>query len=213
AAKQKTFDRSKLFKSTTAYGVGPLTMLLVAASVAVTGLAWSNADKTLYLSLLISEHTSGLPEIARGQFWRLFTPVLLHGNPTFNQMGLMHIVFNMWWLLDLGSMIESRQSSRKLFALVLVIGVLSNLIQWRFGGPLFVGMSGVVYGLLGYIWIRGRMDPSSGLFLHPQTVLMMLIWFVVCWFLTAIANYAHAAGLGLGMFWGFISGLWARRRR
>jgi len=212
-AKQKTFDRSKLFKGSTPYGIGPLTMLLVAASVAATGLAWSNADKSLYLSLLISEQTSGLHEVAKGQFWRLFTPVLLHGRPAFDQMGLMHIVFNMWWLLDLGSMIESRQSSRKLFALVLVIAVFSNLVQWRFGGPFFVGMSGVVYGLLGYIWIRGRQDPSSGLFLHPQTVLMMLIWFVACWFLTAIANYAHAAGLGFGMLWGFISSMWARRRR
>src|SRR5258705_3323879 len=50
-AKKKTFDRSKLLKGTTPYGVGPLTMLLVAASLAVTCLASSNSDNNVYLSL------------------------------------------------------------------------------------------------------------------------------------------------------------------
>jgi GlpG protein len=214
AAKEKTFDRTKIFKSTMPYGTGPLTVLLVVASVAITGLVWSNADKSLYKSLLITEHVVGLPEIARGQIWRLFTSVFLHGGPYFNQWGLMHIVFNMWWLIDLGSMIEGRQSSRSLLALVLVLGVVSNVAQWSFAGP-SIGMSGVVYGLLGYIWMKGRFDPSSGLFLHQQTVLMMLIWFFVCWFFmrTVIANYAHTAGLVLGAVWGVLASAWARRRR
>ena len=213
AAKEKTFDRSTLFKSSMPYGVGALTMLLIAASVGATGLAWSNEDKSLYLSLLISQYTSGLREVTTGEVWRLFTPVLLHGGPTFNQWGVMHLVFNMWWLLDLGSMIEGRQSSRKLLALILVIAVISNLTQWKFGGPQFVGMSGVVYGLLGYIWMKSKYDPSSGLFLHSQTVLMMLIWFFACWFvIPGIANYAHTGGLVVGMAWGMASSFWARHR-
>ena len=51
--------------------------------------------------------------------------------------------------------------------LVLVIAACSDLAQYFFGGPVFGGMSGVVYGLLGYIWMRGKFDPGSGLYLHP----------------------------------------------
>jgi GlpG protein len=99
--------------------------------------------------------------------------------------------------------------------LVVVIGVASNLAQYWVGGPFFSGMSGVVYGLLGYIWMKGKFDPTSGLYLHPHTVAMMLIWFLVClmgW-VPNIANMAHAAGLGLGVLWGLLTSLPAIRKR
>jgi GlpG protein len=89
------------------------------------------------------------------------------------------------------------------------LAVFPNLAQFYMHGPMFGGMSGVVYGLLGYIWIRGKMDPGSGLYLHPSTVWMMIIWFVLCvaGLFGAIANTVHAVGLGLGMAWGFLSSL------
>jgi GlpG protein len=107
-------------------------------------------------------------------------------------------------------MIEGRQSSTYLLVLVLVIAACSNLAQFYFGhAPNFGGMSGVVYGLLGYIWIRGKFDPASGLFLHPSTVTMMLIWLVACFsgILGPIANYAHLVGLLMGAAWGYLASL------
>jgi GlpG protein len=114
----------------------------------------------------------------------------------------------MLWLWDLGRMIEIKQGRLTLGLLVLTIAGLSNFCQYLMSGPLFGGMSGVVYGLLGYIWIRGRYDPRSGLYLDRRTVVLMIIWFLVCFtplFLPYIANTAHAVGLGMGMAWGFIS--------
>ena len=66
-------------------------------------------------------------------------------------------------------------------------------------------MSGVVYGLLGYIWMRGKFDPGSGLYLHPSTVTMMIIWFFACFtpIIPNVANAAHAAGLVIGIAWGY----------
>ena len=76
-------------------------------------------------------------------------------------------------------------------------------------------MSGVVYGLLGYVWMKGKFDPSSGLFVHPQTVTMMLIWLVLCMtpVIPHIANTAHAVGLAVGVATGFLSSLPALKSR
>jgi GlpG protein len=115
----------------------------------------------------------------------------------------------MLWLKDLGTMIEVRQGSLFLGLQVLVIGVISNLAQYFWSGPNFVGMSGVVYGLLGYIWIRGRFDPASGLSLNQGVVTMMIFWFFLC--LTGVvgnvANATHAAGLISGMAWGYLAAM------
>ena len=111
-------------------------------------------------------------------------------------------------------MIESRQSSWHLLGLVLVISGASNLGQYLWTHyPVFGGMSGVVYGLLGYVWIRGKFDPGSGLFLHRETVIMMIFWLFLCFTgaLGPIANAAHVVGLVVGMAWGFISARFASR--
>lgn len=210
-AGKRHFDRKKIFRSTTPYGVGPLTLILIMASVAVaalTGLG-GNGETTRYF-LISTRYTnvSGLQEVFQGEVWRLITPIFLHG-------GFLHIFFNMMWLFDLGSMVEGRESTLKLLALVLIIGVLSNLGQYYMKGPAFGGMSGVVYGLLGYVWMKGKFDPASGLYLHPQTVVMMLIWFFACiagW-IPFVANWAHGVGLGVGMAWGVLSSLYQTRRR
>src|SRR5207249_10466277 len=147
-----------------------------------------------------------LPEIRHGQIWRLFTSMFIHFNA-------LHIFFNMLWLRDLGSMIEGRQSSWHLAILALAVAAGSNLAQFYVTHyPNFGGMSGVVYGLLGYVWIRGKLDPASGLYLNRFTVTMMMIWLVVCFtpWVRGIANYAHLAGLLMGMAWGYVSSLRSR---
>jgi GlpG protein len=132
----------------------------------------------------------------------------------FVHFGLPHLFFNMLWMLDLGTMIERRQSTARLCVLVLVIAALSNFGQYVIGGPVFGGMSGVVYGLIGYIWLRGKFDLTSGLFLHSSTVMMAVLWFVLCLVgvIPHVANAAHSVGFGVGIFWGYLSAIFATRR-
>jgi GlpG protein len=209
--RKKLSDRRHLFRPLDTYGFGPLTFVLIAVSVTVALYSKLGAERQPIMSLFITDYTlsgnvlewnSVLPEIRHGQVWRLITPIFIH-------FSLLHILFNMLWLRDLGSMIEGRQSSWVLAILVLVIAACSNLGQFWFGGPMFGGMSGVVYGLLGYIWIRGKFDPGSGLFLHPSTVTMMIIWFFACFtpIMAHVANAAHAVGLVMGIVWGCLSSL------
>lgn len=221
-ARRRFHDRRKLFRKFGGYNIGKLTLILIVVSVAV-GLFSGFGDRRAPLSpLFITEYVvrgSGLDrltqlhEISRGQIWRLVTPIFIH-------FGVMHLLFNMLWLYDLGSMIEARLSRLYLGWLVLAIAVFSNLGQFVVGGPNFGGMSGVVYGLLGFIWMRGKFDPGSGLYLHPQTVVFMVAWFFLClfgviqqFFRIEIANTAHGVGLVLGAAWGYTSAQWPFSRR
>ena len=146
------------------------------------------------------QYDTSLPEIRHGQIWRLFTPMFIH-------YGILHILFNMLWMKDLGSMIESTKGSWTLLGLCFAISILSNVAQFYVSGPNFGGMSGVVYGLLGYIWMHTKFNPRGRMYLSPQTVQFMIIWFVIC--LTGkighVANTVHGVGALVGIVWGYMS--------
>jgi len=199
--------------------LGPVSLLLVLASVAVAVLSTTPAglgalhlgDRTEVVSLLSFQSYAveggyyrwyaGLGDLRAGQLWRLFTPSIVH-------FGVVHILFNMWWLVDLGTAIERRQRSWLLAVMVLVLAAGSNTLQYLLGSsPAFGGMSGVVYGLFAYIWLRGRLDPPSGYAVSTQSVYWMIGFYVLCWtgLLGPVANLAHTGGLALGAAWGVLS--------
>jgi len=211
AAYQKRFITARqLFPGTRTSGAGTLTCLLIVACV-VVGLGSSlGRNNELLRHLFISypgpEAAGFLPEVRAGEVWRLFTPVLIHFGPV-------HLLFNMMWLFQLGSMIEGRQGHTHFALLTLGLAIGSNLAQYRLFGPEFGGMSGVIYGLFGYIWLRGKFDPGSGLFIDRQNVVLMIVWFFLCltgW-IGPVANGAHGAGLILGMGYGYLSAQLGRR--
>ena len=136
-----------------------------------------------------------LHDVRRGQVWRLITPIFLH-------MGALHLIFNMIWLRDFGSQIERNRSSGFMLILVVVAAIVSNLAQyWWSELPFFGGMSGVVYALFGYVWIKGRFEPHLGMGVAHQTALFMLGWMVFCIIMPSlnVANAAHVLGLVVGV--------------
>ncbi len=194
-AAKRIYDRDRIFARS---GRAPLTLGLIAASVGVMLAIGLNPDFHDMRWLSISKGGMGfLAEVRAGQMWRLITPIFVH-------FGLLHLLFNMLWLRDLGAMIEMRRGMARLALLVLVLGVVSNVAQYWVDGPYFGGMSGVLYGLFGYIWLRGQCDPASGLALSPTTVWMMIGWYFLCLFglMGNVANVTHTAGLTLGALWG-----------
>src|SRR5262249_26728629 len=114
-----------------------------------------------------------------------------------------------------GTAIERRKGWLMLLLLVLVSGALGNFGQYLASGPFFGGMSGVVYALFGYIWMKGKYEPWEGLGVPQQTVMIMLVWLVACFsgYLGDIANTAHLVGLIVGMAFGGTKGAWQRMRR
>lgn len=160
-----------------------------------------------------------LDAVRAGEVWRLITPVFVH-------FGVLHLVFNMLALLSLGGRVEVVLGPARLLGLMLLFAVPCNLaeyyLDWSFQAGLsydqphanFGGMSGVLYGLFGYMWVRGRLEPDGGLGLPPDTVVILMGWFVLCLFgafdtpTTRVGNVAHAAGLLVGA----AAGAWAGRR-
>lgn len=138
-------------------------------------------------------------DVFRGQVWRLVTPIFLHVGPV-------HLIMNMMWLHTLGKLIESRFGALTLAWLVVLIAVISNLSQYAWNGPSFAGMSGVVFGLFGYVWIKSEFDPAAGFRITRSSIAMILGWMVLCftgWLGIPIANAAHFAGLVAGILLGY----------
>jgi GlpG protein len=205
-------SRKSLFVKFGGYGAGILTCTLIGICVVVAFYSRLGENRELLEKLFISDPTrmttGFLPEVFQhGEFWRLLTPVFLH-------FGVLHLLFNMMWLYQLGSMIEGRQGTLQLLVVVVVTGIFSNLAQYILSGPQFGGMSGVVYALAGYVWLRGKHDRASGLGLDQQSIIILLVWLVVCFtgFVGPVANYAHLAGLASGMAIGRISAYLAMQR-
>jgi GlpG protein len=96
-----------------------------------------------------------------------------------------------------------------------VSGAMSNTAQfWWSGEVFFGGMSGVVYALIGYLWIAGMIFPQPENQLPKGIVIFMIGWLVLCmtpvvtFFIgVGIANAAHLAGLVFGMMLGGVFGL------
>lgn len=192
------------YRSTT----GRMTVSLIAITAFVFLLQHLSYGNWFIEKLYISRYISPtFVEISDGQLWRLLTPIFLH-------FGVWHILFNMLWLYSLGNQVEQRDSSRYLLLFVVVSGILSNVAQYLVAGPNFGGFSGVVYGLLGYVWMQGQFNPRSGYTIDQFTVVFMLFWLVLG-FIGAIgnvANTAHILGLVTGIVWG-VTGQLARLLR
>ncbi len=158
-------------------------------------------------------------KIKQGEVWRFFSPCLMHAN-------FLHILFNMVWVWILCRQIEQRMQKWKLCVLIVIIGCLANLAQYLVSGPYFLGFSGVVVGMAGFIWVRQKRAPWEGYPLEKGTRLFLLFFvlamcaielftfglqlFSVIQVSPQIANTAHVVGGLVGIFLGRFS-FFARR--
>ncbi len=195
-------------------GGGGLTLILLVLSVAAALVTQLGANESWTRALQISASPfrptdpmqvwNSLLEIRHGQVWRLITPIFLH-------FGIFHLLFNLLWLRDFGAILERRTGTLHFAGGVVLIAVLSNLAQYIVGGAGFGGMSGVVYGLFGYLWMRGKVDASYTGLLSPMTATILLVYLGLGLFglFPHIANTAHIAGLLTGMALGQL-GAWRK---
>ena len=149
-----------------------------------------------------------MTKIKEGEVYRLFTPAILHLN-------LLHILFNLLWLMLLGKIIEFNMGKMRFFLLIFIAAGVSNVSQYLMTGPLFMGVSGVLSAFIGYVWVRKKIAPWEVYLIPKQNITYFLIFIlgflavsIVCFllayfnvyvFLLPVANTAHISGLLVGM--------------
>ncbi|TDT38577.1 GlpG protein [Halospina denitrificans] len=185
----------------TAFGAREPLMVMLTA---VNPLEWPVATMTQRVDALVGT-------LASGQVWRLLTPDLLH-------FSVMHLVFNAVMLWFLGSQIEALDGRRHIIGLILLTSLGANVPQYLISGPLFGGLSGVVYGVLGYVWLVNQWRPRFQF--PPALMTVAVVWLLIGFTpLTQaliganMANAAHLGGLVSGVLYGFIVSVFRLQRR
>lgn len=134
-----------------------------------------------------------------GQWWRLLTPVFMH-------FGMMHLTFNLVWIWVFGRQVEWIDGAWRWLAFIVLWGVVSNVTQYACGSAWFGGLSGIVYGVMGYVWWNARYNARSGYQIPPWLLSLSLVWVLLgmlpipeSWGWPQMGNGAHLGGLVIGV--------------
>jgi GlpG protein len=174
-------------------------------------LGWAILSNFRFVDFKLFDET-GDPAASLKKFevWRIFTPALLHGGP-------LHLLVNMLSLASLGRLAERLEGRGKYIAIMLICALGAHLLQGLMppsimgikaigGTPFFVGISGVVMGLFGYLAVKTKIRRDLGIYFPPDSYFM--VGFIIVVGLVGampFANLAHIGGLLtgaiLGYFW------------
>jgi rhomboid protease GluP len=148
-------------------------------------------------SLVLFGASGAVPVFSLGFWWTLLSATWLHG-------GLLHILFNMMWVRDLGPATVDVIGPGRTVVIYTVAGVcgffLSSLageimprgVPLLRGADLTIGASASIFGLLGALVHYGRTSGSS--LIHAEAKRYALILFVFGLIMPGIDNYAHGGG-------------------
>lgn len=133
------------------------------------------------------------------QVWRWLTPIFLH-------FSIVHLAFNCVVVIELGRRVEAACGPLAMLLVVGLIGVVSNVTQLIVAASvLFGGLSGVGYGLLGFLLVMARRFPDEPVWRLPAGLAFGLLIFLVVFstgvtepFGLHVANAAHWGGLAAG---------------
>src|SRR5262245_27396467 len=120
-----------------------VTSVLLALNVAIFGLmlVWGVDPMQPSIESLIQWRTNYEPRTTQGEWWRMFTCMFVH-------IGVLHLLFNMIALWNVGGFMEQLLRHTGFLVLYLLAGLLKNVasVAWN---PFAVsaGASGAIFGL------------------------------------------------------------------
>lgn len=171
----------------------PLSVTSVMEVICVLFFIGMYVDEAFFYNFFSLNHLQKLD--APYEYYRLITPTFMH-------FGIIHIAFNLVMWEALARPIERHCGSFKLLELFLETALISNVLQYGFmhGGDIFGGMSGVVYGVIGYMGvIATRADLPDGLSFPKGLLTVSVIFILFGFLLSGIANFCHVGGLLVGI--------------
>ncbi len=138
-----------------------------------------------------------------GWWWTLLTAIYLHG-------GLLHIVFNVMWIRNLGPAAGDAYGSARTFVIFNVAGVSGFLLSNVMSGAPTIGASGAIFGLLASLIVYGRKTGAS--MLTKQLWQWALILGVFGFIVPSVNNWAHGGGFVGGWVAAHLMGFSDERR-
>jgi rhomboid protease GluP len=149
------------------------------------------------LDALLKLGATGAVPWQEGRWWTLFTAIYLHG-------GLLHILFNVLWIRQLGPGVEELYGPARLVVIFTVAGAAGFVASNFFGYDFTIGASGSIFGLLGALVAFGQKRGGTfGAMVLRQYGQWALVLFVLGFLMPGVNNIAHAGGF-VG---GFAAGL------
>lgn len=129
--------------------------------------------------------------------WRYITPAFMHGSP-------FHLFMNLLCFYQLGKVFEKAYGPIQLAKIILITAFISNFAQFAISGPSFLGISGGIFGLIAYIWMKPYVDQNSKVGLKDSVMYLSIIWIILGYMDVipgiSFANEAHLFGLLSGMW-------------
>lgn len=178
----------------------PATRFFIAAAVAFFVGSLVPAMRAELFSVLAQSNAA----VAAGQWWRIFTPVLLHAS-------LMHVLFNMWALWVLGPQVERGVGTWPFVGLYVASAGMGGVFFFYMGASsaVAVGASGAIFGLFGiwFNWALRRRNTVGGRALLQQIGFLLAINTAIPFLIPGIAWEAHLGGLLTGFL---IGEIWSR---
>ncbi len=191
-------NKKPIFKSPVLRRAGPVTWTVLLLCIVATLLTKAGGGSLTVKFLFYP------PLIKQGEVWRIITPVFLH----FKMMGspVMHLLFNGVIWLNMAGQIEQLEKRYRIILLFFITAILSNIAAYFTYGFSFGGLSGVVYGLIGYLWMAGRKSSAYQRTMPKQMFIVFLAFMLIGYtgVFGAVANNAHTAGLIAGAAYAFL---------
>lgn len=140
--------------------------------------------------------------ILEGQYWRLFTPMFLHGS-------ILHLGFNMYALYIFGPGLERYYKHGRFLLLFILGGFAGNVFSFVFSASPSLGSSTAIFALLA----------AEGVFLYQNqkvfggvarralnNIIMIAVVNLIIGLSPGIDNWGHMGGLLGGAFFAFLGG-------
>ena len=177
-AEQKVFQNAKPF----------FTYILIAIQVAVFILMEFSGGST-DSKTLIEFGAKYSPYILQGEWWRFFTPMIVH-------IGFIHLLMNTFSLYLIGAEVERIYGNTRFLLIYIFAGFAGTLGSFIMTPNLSAGASGAIFGCFGALLYFGMVYPKLFMRSMGSTVIVLIIINLIYGFtVPGIDNAGHIGGL------------------
>lgn len=151
-------------------------------------------------ALIFLGATGSIPINRYDQWWSLVTAGWLHGS-------LLHIVFNMIALTQIGRMVTMVFGPHRMFIIYTLSSVAGFALSWAAGVSVTIGASAAICGLIGALLYYGKSRGGDfGTAVYRQTMGWVVSLVIIGLTLPSINNWGHGGGLVAGIALGWVLG-------